>query len=811
MSWKICLTAFASLLLAALPQNMIGCGPDEDPHDYFTSFFSRNLSNTKEYQPFYYTALLDFYDEWEEDETVNYNEDKIVQEWKQYCNANISTAEAKKFIYDFKKKDIDALIAHLTANKPLQIADSIRNNGMVKCLLAQKNSDAFKYVSLAKATEAFSWTASPWDNPVERDSLVLNKYIGETEKLFAAATTPFLKDKYAYQRCKLAFYNNRLHDCIRWYDSYFTTAHTSAVSMPALSYKAGSLFRLNRNKEAAYYFSKVFSKSNLNKKQTFLGFLWATDFCNEELEKEYAALGQNNQEKAAIHALFGLHGTSFRLQTLEQVLQLDPSSPLLEVVATREINKLEEQYLSPMLAKEKGGKAFYLSWQEEEDSTANKNKAQLINTIRFFEKAAQTKGVLQPAFYFTGAAYLSFINKDYAKAKTYLAKAKNEQISAQLNDQVQLINLLVMANEPQQLTAETEKLILPSVQWLAKKAASDASYHIFFRNLFSEIIAQKYEQQNDNPRAALAYALADARFINSRGENDYYGYDNGIEFIRTAMNTEQLLKLYELFNRRERTDFEQYLVSNSSFSKDDVVDVIGTSYLRDFDFENSVEWLRKSAKHKQLISFNYNYTTNKETKLNVDPFHDYLNDWQRYGKAAASAHTKLSLAEKLIALHKKMDTTKSSENKSKLYYQLASAFYNMSYYGNSWQAVAYNRSSSDWNMGNYQLAWEKEYYGVYRAKEYYQKALDLTVNPEFKAACFFMVAKCLQRQIPKPAYDYDNYEQYEKNMQVYERKFKNNPMFANFVKQYGNTKFYKYTYTRCSYLRDFVARRAANK
>jgi hypothetical protein len=35
-------------------------------------------------------------------------------------------------------------------------------------------------------------------------------------------------------------------------------------------------------------------------------------------------------------------------------------------------------------------------------------------------------------------------------------------------------------------------------------------------------------------------------------------------------------------------------------------------------------------------------------------------------------------------------------------------------------------------------------------------------------------------------------------------KFRNNPMFPGFVKGYGNTKFYNYTFTRCSYLRDFV-------
>jgi hypothetical protein len=128
----------------------------------------------------------------------------------------------------------------------------------------------------------------------------------------------------------------------------------------------------------------------------------------------------------------------------------------------------------------------------------------------------------------------------------------------------------------------------------------------------------------------------------------------------------------------------------------------------------------------------------------------------------------------------------------------------MSYYGNSWNVVAYYRTSSDWNTGDYEVPWKKEYYGVYKAKDYYQKAHDLSKNKEFKAAAFFMMVKCLQRQIPAPTYNYDNWEQYEKQRIIFQQKFKNNPFFNDFVNNYGTTKFYTYTFNRCSYLRDFV-------
>lgn len=277
------------------------------------------------------------------------------------------------------------------------------------------------------------------------------------------------------------------------------------------------------------------------------------------------------------------------------------------------------------------------------------------------------------------------------------------------------------------------------------------------------------------------------------------------------MNTAQLLKLHELFTTDKKSSFDQFLAANSSFKTDAVIDVIGTSYLREADFTKAIEWFKKAGKPELMIYTQYNYKTDKETVVNVDPFHDYLNDWNRFDKTASKPYNKLTLTQKLLETQKSIDTAKNAEAKSKLFYKLASAFYNMSYYGNSWKAVAYERSSVDWNTGKYDAEWKKEYFGVYKAKDLYQKAYELTKNKEFKAAALFMVAKCAQRQIPMPDYNYNNYEQYEKDLAAFEVKFKNNPVFSKFKTEFGTTQFYKYTYSRCSYLRDFVTKQSATK
>ena len=72
-----------------------------------------------------------------------------------------------------------------------------------------------------------------------------------------------------------------------------------------------------------------------------------------------------------------------------------------------------------------------------------------------------------------------------------------------------------------------------------------------------------------------------------------------------------------------------------------------------------------------------------------------------------------------------------------------------------------------------------------------------------------MMAKCAQKQVHRPQYeeytsDWDKYEAAEK---LYWPIFIKNKYFPQFVKEYGNTAFYKEAFSSCSYLRDFVKKK----
>ncbi|MCH5599838.1 hypothetical protein [Niabella ginsengisoli] len=70
-----------------------------------------------------------------------------------------------------------------------------------------------------------------------------------------------------------------------------------------------------------------------------------------------------------------------------------------------------------------------------------------------------------------------------------------------------------------------------------------------------------------------------------------------------------------------------------------------------------------------------------------------------------------------------------------------------------------------------------------------------------------MMAKCSQKQIPKPQYNdfgYGNYDLYEKKTEEYYVEFASNKYYPELKNNYSNTKFYQEALSRCSYLSDFV-------
>ena len=802
MSWKKFLIVCINIACLAMPYNIIGCaGGDPDPYDYFVSFFNRNNADAKGYEPFYYTNYRFLFDEKEPVEIS----DITAAEWVGYGNNSFTPKDARAFVIEYARKDLASLYYHLEKGQPLQVPDSVKNNGMTRFFMNSKDLEALGYLMYAKQVEpnvTGYWTS--WE-PIERDTAKMGKLIKNGQQLHAVAKSNAIKLRLAYQVLRLAHYSKRYTECLRLYNELVKPNTTPGVLQDlCLGLKAGALMRLDRKTEAAIIFSQLFSKSEVKRVSNYMSFDWCVKRLDDENRAACLALCKTNEDRANLLGLFALGSNKDELRTLEHIYQLSPNAALLEILTIREINKLEENYFTPALQFEQGKKNAEIGYTtiDPTDKLFVDYQNEAKELVAFCQQAAASKTVTNKGLYSLAAAHASIITRDYTTARKLLNDAKKLKLSPKLQDQWAMSNLLLTINTKESVDAAFEKQLLPSLQWLEKKAAADEEYARFYRRLFTDILSPKYRKTS---QAKQVLSIGVANWISKQyikdGWGSYYS-PSALAMLRYQMTAEQVEQLIQLMESKKLSEFEQYLVAHNAFSKDDVNDVAGTAWLRQFNFTAAEKWFAK-------VSPAYYQQDPYTTYLAANPFADLITDTHAPTEQDTVKYTKLTFCRKMWGLEQEAKTMKEPERQAKAYYELAKGLYQMSYWGNSWLLVHYDWSGNDGLHGpNDGQPGDREYYGVYKAEEYYLKALALTPDKNFKARCLFMAAKCDQKQIPVPSWSqFKDYTDYDKAQQQYGKSIMVNQHFATLAKDYSNTAFYKVAFNTCSYLKDFVTKK----
>jgi hypothetical protein len=795
MNWKLFITACISGALISFPQNIIGCGGEDDPYDYYISFFNQHISANKTYQPFYYTNSHFLYDS-EEPVPVS---TVLAKEWSDYCGNGVTQKDAIQFVNKYSLKDVTNLYYSIEKKTPLKLPDSIKRNTMTNYFIKNNDAEALGYIMYAKQVEPYVYSESEWETP-KKDEIKIPKLIKNGNQLYTAAKKDIFKLKYAYQILRLNHYSGEYGNTIVEYENLVANNTAKSVLQPlCLALKAGALFKTGNKKLAAYLFSKAYAMSNVKKISNYLGFAWS--FKKEEDKKNYLAQCKNDDEKATMLSLFSLNTVGNNVATVKDIFKLSPANNTLEVLAVREINKLEERLLTPTLQQEKGIKQIYIAYNNNVDSIMLLAKQDATDLTKLLHNISEHKATANKALFETGAAYTSYMLRDFAGAKKYLANAKQLNPNSNVSDQWALTNLLITINEKDKIDATFEEQILPSVQWLLQKAKNDKgiktsnswsdidTWKQFYRNLFNNILAPRYNKQGDVYKEALAYGAAD----NTYSSNYVMGSSSGIDFLRNKLSVADVEKLYTLLSGKQNK-FEQFVINNNMIKLTTVVDFAGTAYLREGNYTKAIEWLKKAPAEKSI---------------HKNPFIDVLYDVeeQQYNEKKFSI-TKLAFSQEMLRLQGLAKTDKA--NAAKHLYKMALGLYNTTYYGHTWELVQYYRSGSDgYYIPDNATTFEKEYYGCYASHNNFKAAMEASTSKEFKAKCLFMMAKCSQKTVHQPQYSEfaSNWDEYDKAQAKYLPTFKNNIYFPQFIKEYKDTKFYEEAFNSCSYLRDFLAKK----
>ncbi len=866
-NWKkllICCVSFVAAYFANVAIDL-ACSDEGDPYDYYISFYHNNLQGEKSYGSFYFTNYQYLFAGTEpvSESEINANE------WAVYLGKSVKPEDVEKAMYGLDSAKNVAVNSFLGDKR--SSTDSLNRNTFLTALVAGQHKNALQYFRFAKEVEPIAnFDYNLWE-PTPVDTLSLRNAAEKAESFASAEKDRFLKLRYAYQAQRLFHYGKDFEKAKQVYANFISqNTLKSHVKGWALALKAGEERRLGDTLQSAYLFSKVFADYPERRVQAYRNYHYI-----DVTTPQVLPLAKTDAEKAVIYAIDGFGKPEITMDYLQKVYQYQPNSPMVGVLLVREVNKLEEYYLtnrlnnltdsaaksqtkSKIIVAENNGQkiskcfgwilfagsflliagivglivknkpvktvpkfvyglllfagvsllvyAFFIrqksvpSVQSSKanpvfftrvaDSIQTKYNQHIAQLIGFCDQLSAENKYPEPGIANLTKAYLWWMQSNAADGFKAIEASEKEKLSPKLHDQQQIIKLLLSAQIIQQLDSVNENSLLPSLKWLDGKVKSTSAevvnnsgwydgrinrFATTSRDFYQHILAPAYLRQGDTTRAALALLKSDS-YVTS-------------DFWQKYLRSSQLQQIINWKMNPPKTAWLQFLTGSlQSAESDNLYELLGTAYLREHKYASAV------------LAFAHQKNSDKRSSDDElgNPFLDQLNDYPK--NFITDGFTKTDFAKAMAALQNKI---KTSPKNPQLYYQYATALYNTSTYGNSWNLISYEWLSMDYARKTV-YSYDTDYIRTSNAKQYFLKARALSNDADFKAQCTFMVARCWQKEQELPDYltmDYNFYQEAQKN---YSKQMRRNPYFKEFS-QYRKTSFYKIAVDECSYLRDFLS------
>lgn len=819
----------------------LGCGPEPDPYDYYVTFFHNNLQKTDGYRPFYFSGYTFLNGDTYEAENDNKAAEKDinVKEWMAYLGVGVTYKDISCILYETNRKT-DSLFLWDYPRYKGKLPDSLKNNSFIKRLAKRKN--AMAYVALSKKAEPLvnitdydRWLVTHSDKNMQHTFAL--KYI----EMAATAHNGFLELRCFYQAQRLFHYGRYFKEAADLYDKRIKNFKSkSHVKYWALDLKAGEEEQLGHNEQAAYLYSKVFALCPERRVQAYFDFLYT-----KVLVPKVIKLAKNRHEKAIIYAIKGFRNPRIGLGALNNVYNIDPGSELVSVLLAREINKVEEHYLTPRF----NGTKYYDSigfWDHDKYDSVKSYYIKYIPRLKAFcARLATEHKYPESALGYLGSAYLSWVTGDTMAGLDTLNRIEDSRVTGKLYDEKQLIKLLLLSQNIQKLDMAAENKLLPSLTWLEKKVKQerlgtktsskywgdyDMNYYLASsRDFYSKVLARMYLKQKDTAMAALCILKSEKTLLTAeRWEEDPgLGFDMPY-FWQTAMHSYHFTKILSWDRAPNKRAYLKLLMSDlhlptlttitrieGSHLKNiekrpeqtvipAIYDLLGTACLREHKYSAAV----KAFKHVGATKLNYSVgAAFANPSRYANPFIDRLSDYPLTYQGAID--NKLTFAMAMAKLQKQIKH--DPKRASRYYYKMACGLYNTSYYGSAWYYTAYGWANADIAENAKLLYYNADYLEEATAQKYFLKARSLSNDMEFKARCTFMAAKCRQKQIQFPA-DYRRYLAGKKydfdgsstTTRKYDKSTRQNPYFKSLNSTYAKTAFHKLAVSDCSYFRDFL-------
>jgi len=701
------------------------------------------------FTPMSFADLTDF---WRKPDLT---EDANLADWLAYLGNKPKMEDIREVVYKLSADDMQKIRAFVQAGKG--IPEAWKANTLIKYWQGNKDVEAIDYLFYAKTCElqAGSFASDDWDD--KKRDLAKTKYLADAGKQYYKEKAPndFLKLRFAYQAIRMAHYSQQYKKGVDWYDELvqpLESKTSSPIRYWALAHKAGCLSGQGYNDKAGYLFAQIFDKCPSKRISSALS--WKIE--NETQWNNALAMCRMPEEIAALYFMRSLDNEADMLAEMKGIYEKYPQYDKLDVILLREINRLENVLLKVDLKEN-------LLFLQKTGASSPEVAAQKLRKVQDFVTKCVAEGkVANKEIFALASSYLDFVagNSTQALAKLEALKTKEPRYQKQAEVCKLAIKLAGLTKTDE--TTETD--LFESVNKTDNTPLKDFMWHVFER---------LYTKQGEAGKA----------FMSLKNKYD----------MLYLPNPTLLDNLTTLADKKKKTPLEQYILTQiNEKNPKAVLQEIKATYLFSQD------------KLQEAIALYEQIPVEMIGKITENPLAYAIQHYQTYPDTKGkNKYNRLSLAQKVAGLKKMAEN--ANIDQATQYFQLGCIYYNLTFFGNSWEATDYYRSSTDITQAYGKSEYSTPSYTNFdcaKAKYYFDRAMNVAMkdqNKELGAQAAYMAAKCEQNQYYINPKNKDVWGLIEPTYEPDNRRY-----FNTLKKEFANTKYYKEILNECSYFNVFV-------
>ena len=340
--------------------------------------------------------------------------------------------------------------------------------------------------------------------------------------------------------------------------------------------------------------------------------------------------------------------------------------------------------------------------------------------VSFVDDVLKEKKTSAPCLWQSAAAMVEYLLGDYNEASRRANAAVGMKGSRRMKDNARCIRLLAQATVAP-LDDETSEWMTDEFRWLDRKIREERGNSQDYENHYTDVkervaylvLAPRYHAAGlHNVENALYGMMEENKFEylsrlygkdqhifgnGDYGMNDNYSVWNEYFEMLSQTPADSLAAYYSYLTSAKTDVFEHYVASQVYMNKDYYNDLIGTRYIAEGRFADALTWLERvplEYLEKQNISWymaNRAYTVPRwfTRQLPNEPGTDgpYL--------ASPKENLKVRYCKDMLQLQSEYNLAPEGEQREAKAYELATRYYQASWYGDCWFLTHYGKSVLD--------------------------------------------------------------------------------------------------------------------